>query len=136
MKNIHILFIISALLVFISCKSARERSLNYIKEGNALERISEFAKAQEKYQQAIDTEPGNASAWFYMGNVKRNLGMTKESITCYDKAIELDSTFADAYANRGDAKFSLKDRDGSCKDYLKAEELGKENMSEKTKWCR
>jgi tetratricopeptide (TPR) repeat protein len=101
-----------------------------------MERNSEFSKAHDLYQKAINAEQTNAVAWYYLGNAKRNMGMTKESIEDYSKAIVLDSTFADAYANRGDAKFSLGDRGGSCMDYLKAEALGKENMDEKTKWCR
>jgi|WetSurMetagenome_2_1015567.scaffolds.fasta_scaffold176377_2 tetratricopeptide (TPR) repeat protein len=136
MNQKYILLILSILTIFISCKSPHERSLNYIKQGNELERNSDFAKAQDIYRKAIDAEPSNATAWFYLGNAKRNMGMTKESVSYYNKAIELDSTFADAYANRGDAKFSLKDREGSCRDYLKAEALGKENMDEKTKWCK
>jgi len=136
MSNIRIFFALSALIFLISCKSSHERSVAYIKEGNEMERNSEFSKAHDLYQKAINAEPSNAVAWFYLGNAKRNMGMTKESIADYDKAIELDSLFADAYANRGDAKFSLKDRDGSCKDYLKAESLGKENLDEKTKWCK
>ncbi len=136
MLNTRILLIISTLLLFISCKSSHEKSVAYIKEGNEMERNSEFSKAQDLYQKAIDAEPSNPVAWFFLGNSKRNMGMTKESIADYSKAIELDSMFADAYANRGDAKFSLNDRDGSCKDYLKAQSLGKENLDEKTKWCK
>lgn len=136
MTNKGIIIILSTLTIFISCKTSHEKSIDLIRQGNDMELQSEFAKAHELYQKAIDAEPSNAMAWYFLGNAKRNMGMTKESIADYDKAIELDSTFADAYANRGDAKFSLNDREGSCRDYLKAESLGKENMGEKTKWCR
>lgn len=136
MASSRILLIICSLMILISCNSSHEKAIELIKKGNEFERNSAFTEAQKSYQKAIKADPENAVAWFFMGNVKRNQGMIRESLADYDKAIELDSTFADAYANRGDARFSLNDRDGSCKDYLKAEALGKENMHEKTKWCK
>lgn len=136
MLLVRITLMMSVLILFISCKSSHERSLDYIKKGNELERLSDFQEAHQSYLKAIDAEPTNAVAWFYLGNAKRNMGMTRESIADYNMAIKFDSVFADAYANRGDARFSLNDREGSCLDYLKAEALGKENMGDKTKWCK
>ena len=44
----------------------------------------------------------------------------------YNKAIELNPDFADAYYNRGIAKYDLGDKNGSCLDWSKAGELGDE----------
>jgi len=40
--------------------------------------------------------------------------------------IELDPDYAEAYNNRGIAKYRLGDKDGSCLDWNKAGELGNE----------
>ena len=36
----------------------------------------------------------------------------------------MDSTYSDAYANRGISKFYLKNKNGACKDWNKAIEFG------------
>lgn len=38
----------------------------------------------------------------------------------YSKAIELDPDYANAYTNRGVAKYKLNDIGGACKDFRKA----------------
>ena len=45
------------------------------------------------------------------------------SIEDYTRAIELDSSYAPAYYNRGISKYELKDSDGAFKDFNKAIKL-------------
>jgi tetratricopeptide (TPR) repeat protein len=125
-----------SVLAFSSCKSDRERAIEYVKEGNEKVRLQEPKAAYELYSKAIETDGSFAPAWFYRGNSRFNINDTEGAIADYSKAIELKPDFADAYANRGDAYFSQGKADKACPDYLKAELLGKENMYEKTKWCR
>jgi tetratricopeptide (TPR) repeat protein len=46
------------------------------------------------------------------------------AIADYNKAIELDPKDADAYINRGNAKYGNGDKKGACLDWSKAGELG------------
>ena len=46
------------------------------------------------------------------------------AIADYTKAIELNPNYADAYANRGIAKYNLNDMKGCCSDFRKAISLG------------
>jgi tetratricopeptide (TPR) repeat protein len=47
----------------------------------------------------------------------------KAAIADYTKAIEFNPQFADAYFNRGLAKYSLGDKNGSIADWTKAIEV-------------
>jgi tetratricopeptide (TPR) repeat protein len=42
------------------------------------------------------------------GNAKRKLGKYQEAIADYNQAIKLKPDYADAYNNRGSAKYDLK----------------------------
>ena len=46
------------------------------------------------------------------------------AIQDFDKAIEIEFNYAEAYYYRGNAKYLLNDRDGACLDWSKAAELG------------
>jgi tetratricopeptide (TPR) repeat protein len=46
------------------------------------------------------------------------------SLDDYNIAIALNPNYAAAYSSRGDAKNHLNDKDGACKDWSKAIELG------------
>lgn len=55
--------------------------------------------------------------YFYLGLVSEDL---QEKLQYYNKAIEFEPNYADAYINRGLVKNELKDYDGSIEDYNKA----------------
>jgi tetratricopeptide (TPR) repeat protein len=49
-----------------------------------------------------------AKTWYEKGVVWRELQRYSESIFCYNKAVQLEPTFADAWYQRGYAFFKLK----------------------------
>ena len=133
-KKLMIFFAISILI--INCTPKQEKAKNYYKEGIKKTYYSDYTGAIEDFNKAIKYNPEYIEAYLNRGNCKANLRNYKGALEDYDKAIELNPDYADAYENRGHVKFYLHDKDGSCEDYLKAEELGKENLFEKTKWCK
>ena len=58
--------------------------------------------------------------YFYLGLISDDYN---EKLNYYDKAINANSDFSDAYINRGLVKNELKDYDGSIEDYNRAIEL-------------
>ena len=60
----------------------------------------------------------------------------KGSVEDCTKAIELEPTNGYAYLNRGIAKEMLRDEEGSCKDWIKAEELGVETAKNYNGSCK
>ena len=60
-----------------------------------------------------------AQDWFNRGSAKSNSGNFREAISDFDKVIQLDPNFEDAYYYRGMAKNSLQDYSGALIDYDK-----------------
>ncbi len=71
-----------------------------------------FVENEESYEVA--------GLWFDRGNVILVQGDFFKAIEYYNKALELNSKYAKAYANRGKAKQELKEYDEAIKDYDKA----------------
>jgi tetratricopeptide (TPR) repeat protein len=63
-------------------------------------------------------------AYYNRGVVKGKLQDYRGAITDFNKAIELNPNYADAYLGRGLAKISLGQKDSGCLDLSKAGELG------------
>jgi tetratricopeptide (TPR) repeat protein len=134
MKKIFYIIAISILLT--ACTSNIEKSKEFYKQGEEKNRISNFKGAIEAFSKAIELDSNFTKAYFQRGNSYFNLRKAEEALKDYNKAIELDSNFADAYFNRGNIKAYKYGKYEACEDWLKAEELGKENMYEKTKFCK
>ena len=134
MRNIFLSLI---LLIFLtSCGPNPEKSDHLVEEGIMLSHYAKYEKAIETYTEAITYNPENFEAFYYRGNAKASLRRYKEAIEDFSKAIEIHPKYADAYANRGQMKFYLNDNDGACDDWKVAESLGKENMNDKTRFCK
>ena len=52
--------------------------------------------------------------------------MTTKSLADYDRAIQLNPNYADAYNNRGNLKSTLDDKQSAIQDYQKAADLYKQ----------
>lgn len=57
-----------------------------------------YLEAEEELKTALALFPDLAEALFYLGNVCHRLGKFNQALACYEKACQLDSTYAD-YTN-------------------------------------
>jgi tetratricopeptide (TPR) repeat protein len=80
---------------------------------------------KSRTQVPIDNVDKSTSAeqYFYEALELRNRSLSKEAIEKYNKCIELNPNYANAYFNRGFAKKILKDYYGALADYNKAIEI-------------
>lgn len=69
--------------------------------GRDLQLRGDLAAAADLMMQAVELEPGFASAWFSLGEVREQLGEREEAITAYRRARDADS------ADRHGAKLRL-----------------------------
>lgn len=94
------------------------RGATYVDKGGANDdAIKDFEKAlllNDSYGPAASNLSG---VYFIKKDYKKALEMA-------DKAIALDPNYAAAYVNRGMAKEMLRDLEGACQDWKKANELG------------
>ncbi|MEE2750626.1 MAG: tetratricopeptide repeat protein [Myxococcota bacterium] len=78
------------------------------------------ASAARAYEQLTTDNPGAAWAWSLRGRASQN---PNEALKFYDKAIELDPSFARAWAGRGDVERALDRVDAARRDYKKTLKL-------------
>ncbi|MFZ2070385.1 MAG: tetratricopeptide repeat protein [Halobacteriota archaeon] len=91
-----------------------------------LTNLGEAQKALEGYQKVIDgfSDPGSLKvAWNNKGLVFANLENYEEAISCYEKALECDSTLKEAHYNKGRALSFLGRFPEAIESYEKAIEL-------------
>jgi tetratricopeptide (TPR) repeat protein len=69
--------------------------------------LGELEKAEELYQKAILQNPKNAGAWFNLAFLEAGRGQSIKAVADFGEAIRLDSTYVDAYTNRGILQMQL-----------------------------
>ncbi|QWT21892.1 tetratricopeptide repeat protein [Bacillus sp. NP157] len=57
--------------------------------------------AADLYQAVVDAQPGDADAWFRLGNARFRLQQQDDAVQAYDRAIHLRPEFAEAQYNLG-----------------------------------
>ncbi len=86
---------------------------------------TEFQKAKEHAEKAIELEPNQTVYWFNLGNLYlEDVRKMPEAESCYKKALELDPTSFNAYESLGYLyEFETKDLEQAEIFYLKAFEV-------------
>ena len=71
----------------------------YINWGNALLAQKQYAKAKERFSQALAINPQSAIAHYHLGLALDWEGQLEQALISYQKALSLDARFEDAYYN-------------------------------------
>ncbi len=79
--------------------------------------VEKYNEALANYEQAIQSDPQDATAYLGKGFVLCRLRRYKEALTAYEQAIQFDPHDATAYLGRGNTLWCLEEHDAAMKDY-------------------
>ncbi|MDP2684497.1 MAG: tetratricopeptide repeat protein [bacterium] len=94
----------------------------YNSRGNAYLKTKNYELALNDFNEAINLEPFNANYIFSRACFHQIAGNLPESISDYDRVIELDPDDCIALTNRGEVHYALGKKDLAKIDFLKAKE--------------
>jgi Tfp pilus assembly protein PilF len=108
-KKTELLIIIWALLAFLSCSSGqvvivkksshpvraknygqKVASRNHVENGKKFFHKGKFPKALQEFNKAVDKDPNNYEAFYYLGLTQQKMGNFKRSVASFEMAIELN----------------------------------------------
>ena len=115
----------------------------YYYRADALQKLKQYKAARDDYSRAIALASSHPDTqllhlyFFNRGNTylkQHNYAAAQQD---YDQALRINGYHYGSYANRGFARFNLKDKEGACADWLKAQEAGYEEAHQYlAKYCR
>jgi tetratricopeptide (TPR) repeat protein len=95
----------------------------YLNRANIYAQKRQYARAFADYDTAWQLDPGNPLIPYNQGNAYLDSGRYELAAEAFTRAIELESTFAHGYLNRGIAREAMGDKDGAGEDYRRTLEL-------------
>lgn len=137
MTKINIfLLLFGMLLLTYSCGPNPRKARIHLE--NAIEKIymAKFDEAMRELELVIKYDPDSHEAYYYRGACKRNMGDAEGAMRDFQKSIEKNPSYAEPYFGIALIYELWQDRDSACSYYIKAEELGKPNLEDYTKWCK
>ncbi len=124
------------IVLLASCSNNTDLSLQKVDEGVDLTYNQKFEKAKKLFEEAIEIDPNDYEAYYYLGNYYAGKRKYSKAIKYYNKAIVINPHFGDAYFVRGEMKFYLNDKKGACADWKLAAKNGRKNLDNKLKYCK
>jgi lipoprotein NlpI len=94
-----------------------------MRKGTAALRAGKIEEAQALAKQAVAIAPREPRAYLFRGSVHAAQRRHADAIADFDKCLQLDPAFADAWQRRGEERFKLAEIDPSLDDFDKFLEL-------------
>ena len=94
-----------------------------LRKGTAALRAGKVEEALALAKQAVAVAPGDSRVYLFRGSVQAVQRRHAEAIADFDKCLQLDPAFADAWQRRGEEHFKLAEIDQSLNDFDKFLEL-------------
>lgn len=136
MKRLLKTLLFALLLSLISCGNNTEKSRLYLDKGLDYHHASQFEEAIKYFDKAIKYDDRNHEAYFWRGCAKYNIFQKESALEDYNKTLELNPEYLQAYFNIGLYYRSINDYDMACYYFKIAEAKGRPNMEDYTKHCR
>lgn len=117
MKLFHTL-LIAICGAFMLCTPIAAAQPGIIEQADSAYVNDDFAVARNLYEQAIDSLGSSAMLYYNLGNTYYRLGNNGMAIVCYERALRLDPTNADAKANLEFVNSRITDKVGNSGSFL------------------
>jgi tetratricopeptide (TPR) repeat protein len=89
------------------------------KKAKALAKASNlYAKALERFEVALEKDPGIVDAWNDIGFCELHLGFYDDAVKAYANVLELKPSYSEAYENRAEAYLGLEKIAEAKSDYM------------------
>jgi tetratricopeptide (TPR) repeat protein len=89
------------------------------KKSKALAKASNlYGKALDRFEDAVEKDPGLVDAWNEIGLCDLHLGVYDEAVTAYVNVVELKPGYGEAYLNRAKAYLGLNEIAEAKSDYM------------------
>jgi tetratricopeptide (TPR) repeat protein len=89
------------------------------KKSKALAKASHlYGKALDRFEDAVEKDPGLVDAWNDIGLCELHLGVYDEAVTAYVNVLELKPGYGEAYENRAEAYLGLNKIAEAKSDYM------------------
>lgn len=92
------------------------RSDIYVRRAWVYQKQDKLNKAIEDLHFAARNTPEDEHVWYYLGSVFLKVREFSKALQYFDKAIELNAAYAEAYAARSDARYGSGDQSGALAD--------------------
>ncbi|WP_281614082.1 tetratricopeptide repeat protein [Flammeovirga sp. SubArs3] len=115
-------------LAFFSCVENAKRNQSFIKGRDALQ-MKEFEKAEIQLKLALEEDSLFTEAWNNLGIAYDGQGKTYEALNAYNIALKQDNCLEDAYQNKANVYYKLKDLDKAINTVSKGLTCNPENTS-------
>ncbi len=95
----------------------------YMYKGNVYRKMEMYDSAAYMYNIAILKNRGNPDLYYYRGLSYKNMDNWYDAIEDFTEAIRLEPSDPAYYAERGNCKYFVGDKEGACADWNKANEM-------------
>ncbi|MDD3629717.1 MAG: tetratricopeptide repeat protein [Bacteroidales bacterium] len=127
--------IVMITMIIISCTNKMDKVRELKLEANRNIYNMQNNAAKENLEKALKINAQDPEIYYLLGNVCFNERQYDEAIEYYTKAIEIDSTYAQAYTSRGKIYRMYNKRDEWCADFTKAYQLGDKTIYNDVRHC-
>lgn len=136
MRYRYIILLFAMSLIAFSCQDPAESIRKNLNSGvNELYK-GNYTQASQHFNEVLKLDSTNSEAHHNLGLVYNNQQKYDLAMIEYNQAIKFDPKNGEAYKSRAQLWFFYGDRDKSCEDYIKAEDLGVKNLRNFTQHCR
>ncbi len=77
----------------------------------------DWRSADVFYPRLVETSPGSAKSWYFLGSLRASRGDDAAAVACYDRAVAIFPAYSEAFHNRGNALARLGRRDEAMESY-------------------